>query len=38
MVRNKSNHDGPHVETFACLECGTTITFATPPDASKRDR
>jgi len=31
MLGSRSNEDNPHFDTFACLKCGTTMSFAPPP-------
>jgi hypothetical protein len=31
MLGSRSNEDDPDLDTFACLRCGTTMSFASPP-------
>jgi hypothetical protein len=38
MLGSKSSKDSPQFDTFACLRCETTVTFAPPPEAPKPDR
>jgi hypothetical protein len=38
MLGSKSNRDSSQFDTFACLKCGTIITFAPPAEASKLAR
>jgi hypothetical protein len=41
MLGSRSKEDIPHFDTFACLTCGTTMTFAPAPkgpEGSKPDR
>jgi hypothetical protein len=38
MLGSKSTNASSQLDTFACLKCGTTITFAPPAEGSKPDR
>jgi hypothetical protein len=38
MLGSKSNSDTSQFDTFVCLKCETTITFAPPAGDSKRER
>ena len=38
MLASKSNEDNQQFDTFACLRCETTVTFAPPPSAPKPGR
>ena len=38
MLGSKSSKDSQQFDTFACLRCETTVTFAPPPEGSKPER
>jgi len=38
MLASKSNKDSQQFDTFACLRCETTITFAPSPEDPKPGR
>jgi hypothetical protein len=38
MLGSKSTNESSQLDTFACLKCGTTVTFAPPAEASKAER
>jgi hypothetical protein len=35
MLGSRSNEDSPDFDTFACLKCGTTVSFASPQKGRK---
>ena len=38
MLGSKSSKESQQFDTFACLRCETTVTFAPPPEGSKPER
>jgi hypothetical protein len=38
MLGSKASKESLQPDTFDCLKCGTTITFAPPAEASKPGR
>jgi len=35
MLGSRSSEGTPDFDTFACLKCGTTMSFAPPPKGSE---
>jgi hypothetical protein len=38
MLGSKASNESLQFDTFDCLKCGTTITFAPPAEVPKRAR